>query len=144
MRLSRNLREEDDLPTEKVKCNQCSRIFVSSADLADHKRANHPALVSDDQLGQAAKSAIYEYLTSDGKDREVREKARVGVGMISAEARKEAARNNALAMSLAAVGRMAESSEEFHSLMQIAMPELPVVKAINQLRSKNAISTTEK
>ena len=46
------------------------------------------------------------------------------------EARREAARNNSIAMMIGAAAKMTHTTSEFQNLLKAALPDLPVIKAL--------------
>lgn len=121
--------------TKKQKCNRCGKLFIGLEALDEHMILAHPPMVSDEELEQAAKSAMFEYLTSDGSDKNLRERSRHASNYVSGEARREAARNNFMAVMIGVAGKVAEDKEEFTSIMKKAMPDLPIIKALEKGRS---------
>lgn len=118
----------------KERCDRCSKLFKSQEDLVEHRAFAHPAVdfsMLDSELNRVCKVALYEYLSSDGTSKEMHSKAKIAVGHISAEARKEAARNNSISMMIAAATSMTDTRDELKRVMISTFPDLPVVKALS-------------
>lgn len=115
---------------KKEKCVRCQKVFVGLEALDEHSRLAHPPLIEDHALERAAKSAMYDYLTSDGSDKNLRERSKHASNYISGEARREAARNNFLSVMIAVAARVTADKAEFTKVLGKAMPELPIIKAL--------------
>lgn len=116
--------------SDKVKCNQCPKLFKDADALSEHRRVNHPVDITDAALDQAARGAIYQCLTSTVYDKGVYEKAKIAAGHRSTEARKEQAKG-AQEATLAMMAReLSTNPEEFKNYMRVALPSAPFWKAL--------------
>lgn len=111
----------------KAKCNHCSKTFIDSAALDAHKEKEHRPMASDEDLERVAKNAVWDFLTSDGADRALREKARVAGAHLSAEARKEQTRNAQIATMALIAREVSETKSDFAKTMRRIVPDLATV-----------------
>lgn len=110
----------------KVKCQMCSKLFVSDIQLEQHRNEKHPKRHSSADLATAAEDRLYEFLTSDGTDRSLRELANKAAIVYNAEARREASKNNALTAALMFARAITNDKNEIRRIVRTALPDHPI------------------
>lgn len=115
---------------EKVKCSQCSKTFVNQGALDEHKASAHPAMLSDEELDRAAKQSLWEYMTSDGNDKGLRERAKIAAGHRATEAKREQTKGANVATMYQMARDLATDKTQLAEYLRVAVPTAPVLKAL--------------
>ena len=117
---------------EKVKCRQCSKLFTGNTALEQHQETAHPSRPNSSALLNAAEDRLYEFLTSDGTDRSLRELANKAVIVYASEARREASKNNALSAALQMARAVTNSKAEIRRIVTASLPGHAVSVALKE------------
>lgn len=115
---------------EKHKCNICSKLFTDIDLMQKHKNAQHPKMKDRADLLGMAEERLYEFLSSDGTDRSLREIANKAVAVYSSEAKREASRNNALTAALMMARSVTSDKAEVRRIVRAALPGHPMIDAL--------------
>ncbi len=115
---------------DKVKCNMCSKLFTSDINLEQHKKEKHPKRRDSADLLNVAEDRLYEFLSSDGSDRNLRELATKAVIVYNAEARREASINNKLTAALVTARAVTADKNEIRRIIRKALPGHPIADAL--------------
>lgn len=118
--------------SDKVKCNICSKLYADREALEHHKRKDHPIRRDTSDLVAKAEDRLYEYLSSDGTDRNLREVAKTAAVVYNAESRKEASKNNALTAALMMARSVTSDKNEIRRIVAKALPHHPIADALGE------------
>lgn len=122
--------------SDKIKCNQCSKLFRDGHALAEHKKSAHPVLGGTtfeerfSQLRDKSIDIMWEYLTSDGSDKGLREREQSARQVLSNFTRHEATKSQREQTNLLTARSLAQNPEQLAEYVRLTMPHSPILKAL--------------
>lgn len=124
----------------KPKCEFCSKVFADDERLKMHKIAQHPNagyVPSGSELDQVARSVLYDFLTSDGHNPGLLQKAKQANTFRSTEAKREQTQSAKEATLVMMARELAENKGEFRRFIRAALPGSPMLKLAEKNQNEN-------
>lgn len=122
--------------SDKIKCNQCSKMFTNDEKLGEHKRVEHPPLGGKDfeekfaKLRDKAIDTVWQFLNSDGSDTGLHKLEQSARQALSNWTRNEATKSNREQTNLLTARSLAQSPEQLAEYVRLTMPHSPILKAL--------------
>lgn len=113
-----------------VKCDICSRVFLSTEKLHEHKAKHHLDFKDDSELERKCKVAVWDLMHSDAMDPLVALKGNTGLKYLGIVAKREQTQSARETTTVLMARELATNKEEFQKYLRVAMPSAPILKAL--------------